>query len=417
MSSMTKTQSLWRHRDFMLLWSGQSVSLIGSQVTVLALPLLAVTVLNAPTFNVGLLSTCSTLPWLIVSLPAGVVVDRCRKRSVMLCCDLARAVILVSVPVASLFSALTLWQLYAVALLSGTFAVFFNSAYLSFPATLLEKEQLVDANGKISTASAIAGIAGPSLAGFLVGLIGAARAVTTDAFSYLASALTIFLVRHEEPAPERDRTVKRRFWPELLVGFRLIVASRSLVYITFANSFGGFVVVAINSIWVPYAVRGLGWSAKAVGLVMGISAVGGLVGSLLATRAIRRYGLPAVLLMAPIAFAPGELMAGLVGPGVWGQIVVTIGFGVTTGAVLLYNIAQRSYRLQSCPRDQVGRLNSTVNWLQWGLRPLAGILAGGLGTLVGLRLVILVFASLLALCAVALWASPLRGEFRSPAVA
>jgi MFS family permease len=407
-SGKTETRSLWRHRDFMVLWAGQSLSLIGSQVTVLALPLLAVGVLDASAFQVGLLTTFGTLPWLIVSLPAGIVVDRTRKRSLMLACDVARALILVSVPLAQLFGVVTIWQLYVVSLLSGACAVFFNAAYLSFPATLLERGRLVDANGKIGTASAAANVVGPGAAGFLIGLVGAAGAVTVDAVSYVVSAVSLVLVRHREPPPAAHSEEGHGFWRRLTAGLRLVVADRSLAFITFANSFGGFLVVGITTIWVPYAVRGLGWSAQAVGTVMGAGAVGGLVGSLLAKTLIERFGLVPVLLYGPIAFAPGQIVAGLVRPGLAGMITVAAGFSLTLGAVLVYNIAQRSYRLQSCPPDRIGRMNAAVNWLQWGLRPLAGLAAGGLGTWLGLRQTVLVFACLLPLCAVALWMSPLR---------
>ncbi|MGA6161803.1 MFS transporter [Amycolatopsis magusensis] len=413
MSGGRNPESLWRHRDFLLLWSGQSMSLIGSQITVLALPLLAVSALGASVFEVGLLTTFGTLPWLLVSLPAGVVVDRTRKRSLMLWCDLGRAAILLTVSIAGLAGQLTIWHLYAVAMLSGACTVFFNAAYLSFPPAMLEKAQFVDATSKISTASALANVLGPGVAGFLIGLVGAARAVAVDAVSCLVSAATLLLIRHREPPPAPPADGERSFRKEVAVGLRLIVGNRSLTYITFTNSFGGFLVISITALWVPYAVRELGWSAQALGVVMGTSAIGGLLGSLLAKRLIERYGLAAVLLGTPVAFAPGQIVAGAVSPGLGGMIAVTVGFAVTSSAVLVYNIAQRAYRLHSCPPDRVGRLNATINWLQWGLRPLAGLAAGALGTWLGLQPAVLVFACLLPLCAITLWLSPLRAEAAS----
>ncbi|MGW1810679.1 MFS transporter [Streptomyces sp. NPDC002078] len=402
--------SLWRHRDFMLLWGGQSVSLIGAQVTVLALPLLATLTLHASTFQVALLTSFSTLPWLLFSLPAGVIVDRSRKREVMLWCDVARFAVLCTVPVAGALGALSLVQLYAVALVSGTLAVLFNSAYLSFPGILLTKSQLVDANGKVSTASAAAGVIGPSSAGFLVALVGAATAVTADAVSYLVSAGGLLLVRFREPRPAPKPASDRGFRRELSAGLRIIVADRILTFVTISNSLGNFLLAAISSVWVLYAVRDLGWSAQTVGLVGGISAVGGVIGSLIAKPLIKRYGLVRVLLFSPVPFAPGQIVAGYVLPGVHGQIMVTIGFTVTLASALTYNIAQRSYRMASCPPGMLGRLNATASWLQWGLRPLAGVVGGALGTALGLRPTVLLFAWLLPSVAVILWLSLLRKD-------
>ncbi|OKI02277.1 hypothetical protein A6A06_14570 [Streptomyces sp. CB02923] len=402
--------SLWRHRDFMLLWGGQSVSLVGAQVTVLALPLLAALTLHASTFQVALLTSFSTLPWLLFSLPGGVIVDRSRKRNVMLWCDVARFAVLCTVPVAAALDVLSLVQLYAVALVSGTLAVLFNSAYLSFPGILLTKSQLVDANGKVSTVSAAAGVVGPGSAGFLVALVGAATAVTADAVSYLASAACLLLVRFREPRPAPKPASDRGFRRELSAGLRIIVADRILTFVTISNSLGNFLLAAISSVWVLYAVRELGWSAQTVGLVGGISAVGGVIGSLIAKPLVKRYGLVRILLFSPIPFAPGQIAAGYVLPGLSGQIMVTIGFTVTLASALTYNIAQRSYRMASCPKEMLGRLNATASWLQWGLRPLAGVAGGALGTVLGLRPTVLLFAWLLPLVAVILWLSPLRKE-------
>lgn len=400
--------SLWRHRDFMLLWGGQSISLIGAQVTVLALPLLATLTLHASTFQVALLTSFSTLPWLLFSLPAGVIVDRSRKRNVMLWCDLLRFAVLCTVPLAAALDVLSLVQLYSVALVSGTLAVLFNSAYLSFPGFLLTKSQLVDANGKVSTASAAAGVVGPSTAGFLVALVGAAAAVTADAVSFLVSAAGLLLVRFREAPPAPKPKDERGFRRELSAGLRIIVADRILTFITISNSLGNFLLAAINSVWVLYAVRELHWSAQTIGLIGGISAVGGVIGSLIAKPLIKRYGLVRVLLFSPVPFAPGQIAAGYVLPGLYGQIVLTVGFAVTLASALTYNIAQRSYRMASCPPGMLGRLNATASWLQWGLRPLAGVAGGALGTLLGLRPTVLLFAWLLPLVAVILWLSPLR---------
>ncbi|MFJ9468156.1 MFS transporter [Streptomyces caniferus] len=407
-----KRPSLWRNRDFSLFWGGQSLSLIGSQVSVVALPLMALETLHATTFKVGLLTTFSTLPWLLVSLPAGVIVDRCRKRKVMFWCDIGRFLTLSSVPVAAGLGILSLTHLYVVALLSGTLAVFFSSAYLSYPAMLVDPDQLVDANGKVSSASAVAGVVGPSLSGFLVGITSAARAVAVDGVSYLVSAISLVFIRHSEPRRTPQAARQGKFRREMAEGLKIIFRDRTMASLTFANAWGNLLLTAFNSLWLLYAVRGLGWTPRTVGLVMGISAVGGVIGSLLAKPVIQRYGLIRVLLFGQFLLAPGQVTAVLMPRGSLGEIAICAGLMATLTSAIMYDIAQRTYRIASCAPEMLGRLNATAKWIQWGTRPLAGVLSGALGTWLGLRPSILLFSVLLFLCPVALWRSPLVQEYR-----
>lgn len=195
--------SLWRHRDFLLLWGGQTVSDVGSAVTTLALPLLAVTVLRASTFEVSLINVLTSVAFLLIALPAGVLVDQVRKHGLMMWSDLARGLLLGSIPLAAVLGHVTLWQLYLVATAAGTLSVFFDVSYQSYVPVLLEGEQLVDANGKLGATNSFAGLVGPSLGGALVGLIGAAKAISADAVSFAVSALSLLLIRTPEPRPQR----------------------------------------------------------------------------------------------------------------------------------------------------------------------------------------------------------------------
>jgi MFS family permease len=178
-----KIPALWRHRDFLLLWGGQAVSQTGSQVTILALPLVAIVLLRATPFQVGLLSAAATSAYLLVALPAGVLADRVSKRGLMLCCDLASMVVIGWVPAAQAAGALRLGQLYPVALLASSLSAFFLVSYTSYLPSLIEPGQLVDGNGKLATTQSFALVAGPGLGALLVGLVGPARAMTGDAVS------------------------------------------------------------------------------------------------------------------------------------------------------------------------------------------------------------------------------------------
>jgi len=198
---MGERRSLWGHRDFVRLWSAESVSRFGSQVSLLALPLIAITALHTSTFQVGLLSTMEFLPFVLIGLPAGVWVDRLRRRPMLIAADLGRALALASIPLAHALGVLSMAQLYAVAFATGVLTVFFDVAYQSYLPRLVLPEQLVEGNAKLEISNSGASIAGPGLAGLLIQLLTAPVAVVADAASFLASAAFIGRIRRREPPP------------------------------------------------------------------------------------------------------------------------------------------------------------------------------------------------------------------------
>ena len=244
-------RSLWRHRDFMALWSGQTVSEVGSSVTVLALPLLAVISLDATTFEVGLLTACTSLAFLLVALPAGAWVDRWRRKPVLVWGDLGRVVLLGSIPVAKAFGVLGLPQLYVVASLTGVLTVFFDVAYQSYLPALVEPDQLVDANGKIGASQSFAQVAGPAVAGVLVAGLGAAYAVVVDAISFLVSAGATSTIRRPEPEPP-PRAAGRRLRDEIREGLAFVVRHpilKRIVGCTATSNFFSSAYVAVEAVF------------------------------------------------------------------------------------------------------------------------------------------------------------------------
>ncbi|MCU1586647.1 MAG: transporter, partial [Frankiales bacterium] len=196
-----KQSSLWRDRNFLLLWTGQSVSEVGSQVTMLALPLLATISLKATTFEVAALSAASSLAFLLIALQAGAWVDRRRKRPIMIQADVLRALVIASVPIAHALDVLTIWQLYVVAGASSILTVFFDVAYQSYVPFLVKRQQLVEANAKLSSTGEVARFLGPALGGGLVSAVGAPMAVVLDAASFAFSGAATTAVRDKEPQP------------------------------------------------------------------------------------------------------------------------------------------------------------------------------------------------------------------------
>ena len=378
-------RSLWRHRDFLLLWGGQSVSEIGSSVTVLALPLAAVVLLNASTFQVGLLTAMSTVPFLLVALPAGALVDRAAKHRLMMWCDLGRLLLMASVPLATFLPGLhlTFLHLLVVALLAGVLTVFFDVAYQSYLPVLLERDDLVDGNGKLGTTQSFAQFAGPSLGGVLVGALGAARALIADAASYGLSALSLFLIRTAEPPPHPSRK-ESRIRDDIKEGLHFVVRQpilRKVVGCTGTSNLFNSMLLAVE---IPFMVRVLHLKPGGVGLVLTIAAVGGMVGGVTAGPLAKRFGSARIIWLAPLVLGLPAFLAPLATPG-WGVLFYPAGLAFFGMMAVVYNVAQVSYRQAITPHDLLGRMNASVRFIVWGTMPLGALLGGVVGTWLGLR--------------------------------
>ena len=273
---------LWRHRNFLLLWGGQTVSEMGSAITQLALPLTAVVLLRASTFEVGLLTSAATLAFALIALPAGAIVDRHTKRWLMIWCDLARMLIIGSVPIAAALGALTLGQLYAVAVTAGVCTVFFDVSYQSYLPVLIPKEALVDGNGKLGATQAFAQVAGPGLGGGLVGLFGAARAMAADALSYTVSVVSLLAIRAREEPPHPDRRQKLR--TEIAEGLVFILRHPVLRKIVACTGTANLFSAMAFSLEIIFLVRVLHVRAAEVGLLISVASLGGVAGGVLSGR-------------------------------------------------------------------------------------------------------------------------------------
>jgi MFS family permease len=375
--------SLWRHRDFLLLWGGQTVSDMGSAVTTLALPLLAVTVLKATTFQISLIIFLTYLAYLLITLPAGVLVDQVRKHGLMMWCDLARTALVGSIPIVAVLGSVTLWQIYLVALLGGALSVFFDVAYQSYVPALVQGEQLVDANGKLGTTNAFAGLLGPSIGGALVGLIGAAKAVAVDAASFAISALSLTLIRTPEAKPER-RAEHITFRAAMNEGLSFVVKHPILRKIVACTSTANLFGSSIQAVEIVYLVRVLHASPALVGLLFSLGAVGGLVGGLTAGWFAKKFGSARIIWASLLLPAPLLVLIPLATPG-WGTLLFAVGNIVFSLTSLLYNSAQVSYRQRICPPELLGRMNASVRWIVWGTLPLGSLMGGALGTWIGIR--------------------------------
>jgi MFS family permease len=377
--------SLWRHADFVRLWGGQSVSELGSQVSVLALPLTAVLVLHATAFEVGALNAVLMAPFLLFGLPAGALVDRLPMRLVMIVADAARLAILGSIPLAAVLHGLTLGQLYAAAFLSGIGTVFFDVAYQSYLPVLLTNDQLTDGNGKLTSTSQVAAIAGPAAGGALVSAIGAAKAIGADALSYLFSVLSLIAIRHRTSAPEpRTGTTTSGLLADTKAGLRFVTRHpmlRKIAGCTGTSNLTGDIGWAVITV---FMVRSLHLSAARIGLLYAIGSVAGLFGALIARRLIGAVGVGRTIIGSAILTSIGALGLPLATPGV-GVWWIAGSFAVFWLGAVTYNVAQVSLRQAITPPEMLGRMNATMRFMVWGPMPIGALIGGALGGVIGLR--------------------------------
>jgi MFS family permease len=396
---------LWHHRDFRRLWIGETVSQFGTMVSQLALPLVAILVLHASTFQVGLLATFEMLAFLVVGLPAGAWVDRMRYRWVLVVNDLLRAAALGSIPLAQALGGLTIGQLYAVALVTGVCTVFFDVAYQSYLPQLVDRGALVEGNAKLQASESVAQIAGPGVGGVLIQALTAPYAVLVDAVSFLWSATWVVAIRQRPARPQRkpDRSLRR----EIGQGLRFVLGNRLLRAIAMCTGSSNLFSNLSFPVYYILLARSLHLSPGIIGLFTSVGAVGGLLGSLAASRFARRVGQgPAIWISIAVA-----LPAAYVTPFVhrnWTLGLLAAAQLVWWGGVVVYNITQVSFRQGLCPPDLLGRMNATMRFLVWGTIPLGAFLGGVLGATIGVRPTLLVAAIGGSLCVLPVFFSPLR---------
>lgn len=376
---------LWRHPDFLKLWAGETVSVFGSQVTLLAVPTVAILILHAGPLQVGILSALEFLAFPTLGLVAGVYADRLRRRPIMIVCDIGRALALGSIPIAFVLQLLTLEQLYVVALLTGIFTVFFDVSYQSYLPALIDRPNLIEGNTKLEITRSSAQVGGPAIAGFLIQWIGGARAVAVDALSFLVSALALFSIRKPEPEP-RPSTASGTtgFIPEMREGIDVVFRSPVLWRIagcTATSNLGSNIV--FGAVFLIFAYRQLHLSAAVVGLIFAIGSVGGLLGALGAAWVARRLGIGPTLGFAPLVGGLAVLATPLALVGAPILVLAAAGFveGLT---VPIYNISQVSLRQAITPDRVQGRMNATMRTIVWGTIPLGAFVGGILGTSIGL---------------------------------
>ncbi|MCZ4102331.1 MULTISPECIES: MFS transporter [Streptomyces] len=400
MSPLPRTASSGplRMRDFRLLLAGAAAGQVGAQVTLVALPLVAVLELKAPAFQVGLLTAAETAAFLLIGLPAGALVDRMRKRSLMIRADMVRALAMASVPLAAVADVLTMVQLYIVALVTGAATVFFDVADQSYLPELLPREQLMAANGALETVRSSAQVTGPGLGGGLVQLVGAHLAIGADAIGYVVSAL--FLSRIDKPESKPEPVPGASLRKEIGEGLRFVLGHRLLRVIATSTGLSNFFTAMLMATQTIFLVRVIGLQPAAIGLMLSASAAGGLAGALCAGRLAARLGQARIIWLSALVTGPFALLWPLSGRGA-AAVLFAVGSGAVSFGAVVYNVAQVSFRQTLCPPRLLGRMNATLRFLVWGTLPLGALVGGAVADGFGAR-------AALWVCAVGFLVVPLR---------
>jgi MFS family permease len=403
-----KFDGLWRHGDFVKLWTGQTISVFGSLITGTALPFTAILVLDASPREAAFLAAANHLPGLLFGLAAGVWVDRLHRRPVMIAADLGRAALLVTIPVAWAFDALTLAQLYAVALGTASLTIFFDVAYLSYVPTLVSRDELVEGNSKLAATASVSEFAGFSISGWLVQAFSGPIAVLVDAVSFVVSALFVRSIHTPEPPPPPPET-RTGIWAEAEDGLRAVARDPRLRALAIAEPFNAAGTGMFFATYMIFVTRGLDFEPGVLGVIFGLGGISSLAGAAMAGRAARRFGtgptiIAGIAMMGvsmyfiPLAQGPTAVAAGL--------LIAQQLFG--DGMYMIFDINATSLRQTIAPEEALGRVNAFMRILGLG-SVLAGILIGGeIGERVGLRPALTIGASGMIICATLLFFSPIR---------
>jgi MFS family permease len=381
---------LWQHADFKKLWAGETISHFGTQITALALPLTAVLVLKATPLQMGILVALEFAPFLLLSLFAGVWVDRLPRRPILIVGDFGRAAVLLLVPLAAFTGILTMEILYIVGVLVGILTVFFDVAYQSYLPALVERKQLTEGNSKLEVSRSVAQISGPGLAGALVQILTAPVAILLDALSFVVSGLFITAIKKKEDTPKAS-SEKKNIWREIGEGLNVVFGSRYLRSIAGCTGTSNLFSNIAGAVLTIFLARELALNPVLIGVYFGVGSVGGLLGALLANRVAEKFGVGNTIVYSMLLSGTATLIVPFVNGPTWlimGMLIVS--FAIVAFSIPVYNIAQVSLRQAITPMRLQGRMNASMRFLVWGTMPIGSIIGGFLGELIGIRATLLV---------------------------
>jgi MFS family permease len=374
--------SVWRNTSFVRLWIGETLSQAGEQVGTFAIPVLAVLVLDATAQEVGLLSAAETLAFLLIGLPVGAWVDRMRKRRVMMTADVVRALAMASIPVLWWLGALQIWYLYVVGAVVGGATVFFDVTYQSYVPRLVPSRHVTAANSGLETSAQVARVGGPAASGGLLAIMPAPIVVLATSIGYLFSFGFVASIRDSEP--KHEKTEHSSLARDIAEGVRFVFGNPLLRRITMmtaaSNLFEGFVTTLLSI----FVLRQLGLSPAIYGAMAAVGAVGGILGAVSAPALERVIGEGRIIVVAALtsAVSPFLIPLSAVVPSA-AIVLLVVGDFFFMFAVVVYNVAQLSFRQRICPPPLLGRMNASIRFVVWGVIPISGVVTGLLGGWLG----------------------------------
>jgi MFS family permease len=376
-------ESVRRNRGFLWLWGGQGVSVFGEQFTSLAIPVLAVTLLHAVAWQMGVLNAATTAAFLVVGLPAGAWVDRWMKRRVMIAADFARAFVLAVIPVLWYTGNLQIWHLFIIVAVYGVASVFFDVAYQSYIPLLVRPEQVGPANSTLEATAQVARVAGPGIAGALLTIVSAPALIVADSLSYIVSFLSLWRIRDsEQPA---DREQRQPLHREIAEGVRFVIGQPLIRSVAGTTATSNFFSTLGFTLFPLYVLRTLGIGSFGLGVTLSAGAIGGLLGAVATPRLSKWIGEGRIIVVAAfvsgLTFVIVPLAALLHGPSA--VVLLSVGEFVNSFCILVYNITQVTLRQRLCPPRLLGRMNASIRCLVWGVMPIAALVSGLLGGLIG----------------------------------
>ncbi|MGC4941880.1 MFS transporter [Kribbella sp. DT2] len=396
---------LRRHRDFRLLWTGETLSRFGTAVSGVAIPLVAISVLDATTFQVGLLTAFAWLPWLVIGLPVGAWVDRLPRRPIMLIAAASSFALLAAVPLISAAGLLTTRLLLAIVVLTGVAAVLFQTAYTAYLPTLIDPADHAEGNAKLHGSASAAQIAGAACGGLVIQLAGPINGLLIDAATFLIALVCLAAIRHREPR----RTPVRRpaITTEIADGLRLVARDVWLRTLTLFGAVSNLALMGYQSIAVVFLVREVGLTPGTVGALIAAAGSGGIVGAFAARRLMTRFGTARIILLAELGLPTLALLIPLSTISPWFYLAgaFSIGVGVVAG-----NVVKATFYQSYCPPDLLGRLTATSAFVNYGTIPLGALLGGILGQYLGLTPALWITTAGIPLAGLVLLCSPIRSN-------
>lgn len=371
--------SLFSHRDFRLLLLGQTTSQLGAQVSGVAIPLLAVLTLHASPFELGLVTASSTLAFAVIGLPAGVWLDRWRRRPILVASDLSRTVLLTTIPLAAAFGVLTLTQLVVVSLLTGVARVFFDVGYQSYIPSVIGRDRILAGNSSMETIRASGQVIGPGLGGWLVAFAGAANVVLIQAATFAVSAISLMAMRTCEPVV-RPHVNQPGLRAQVMEGLAFVGRNRILRATAIASAASNFAFAIASAVSFIFMSRSLELSPAEIGIIIAAGSVTVTIAAAFTPRFTRRVGSARIIWVSLSVTGPIILLGPLAQPG-WPVALFIVSVAAGEFGQIIYAITNVSLRQRLCPENMLGRVTATMRFLIMGLFPLGALL----GELLGLR--------------------------------